>query len=233
VTTTRSPLGSHWASASELKEQLEAERQGEPFLLFRDGAGAQQIVTLPATASAVTVGRDPQTDVCLDWDHEVSRVHAELARVGPDWTIADDGLSRNGTYVNGDRIKGRLRLRGGDVISMGSTTVAFRAERKELSETSWVRSSERPSVSPSQRRVLVALCRPYRGRATHAAPATNRQIAEEVFLSVEGVKTHIRALFECFGVEDLPQNAKRARLVELALSSHTVTERDFDGVPSS
>src|SRR4051812_10526242 len=225
---TRAPLGSHWASAAELKDQLDVERQGNPFLVFRSGDGAQQIVVLDGSIPTLTVGRDPQTDVCLGWDHEVSRVHAELERVGPDWTVADDGLSRNGTYVNGDRVTGRLRLRGGDVINFGSTQIAFRgAQGAELGEPRNVESTPRPTVSPAQRRILLALCRPYRGHATHAAPATNRQIAEEVFLSVEGVKTHIRALFERFGVEDLPQNRKRARLVELAFSSGMVTDHDL------
>jgi DNA-binding CsgD family transcriptional regulator len=221
------PFGRHWASAAELKEQLEAEREGEPFLVFRDGEGAQQIVALPADGR-LTIGRAPETDVCLEWDHEVSRVHAELERVGPDWAVADDGLSRNGTYVNGDRVTGRLRLRGGDVVRVGSTSIAFRAPGTDLGETRGVVTGAAPELSAAQRRVLVALCRPYAGGASHAAPATNRQIAEELFLSVEGVKTHVRTLFERFAVEDLPQNRKRARLVELAFASGAITERDLD-----
>jgi DNA-binding NarL/FixJ family response regulator len=47
-------------------------------------------------------------------------------------------------------------------------------------------------------------------------PATNRAIAEELVLSVEAVKTHIRSLFAKFAVEDLPQNRQRVRLAELA-----------------
>jgi pSer/pThr/pTyr-binding forkhead associated (FHA) protein len=226
---TRAPFGSHWASATELKEQLEAERQGDPFLVFRSGEGDQRIVVLDGTVpTTMTVGRAPETDVCLGWDEEVSRVHAELVRVGPDWTVSDDGLSRNGTYVNGDRVSGRLRLRGGDVIRFGATPIAFRSPGAELGETASVQSGPAPTLSAAQRRVLVALCRPYGGRAAHAAPATNRQIAEELFLSIEGVKTHVRSLFEKFGVEDLPQNRKRARLVELAFSSGTITQRDLE-----
>ena len=227
MATAGAPLGSHWASAAELKEQLAVERLGEPFLVFRGGDGAQRIVPLPAAAARLTVGRDPATDICLSWDHEVSRVHAELERVGPDWTVGDDGLSRNGTFVNGDRVTGRLRLRGGDVLHFGSTKMAFRAPGTALGETAAVTSGAPPEITAAQRRVLLALCRPYRAGAKHAAPATNRQIADELFLSVEGVKTQVRALFERFGVEDLPQNRKRARLVELAFASGAVSERDL------
>jgi DNA-binding NarL/FixJ family response regulator len=59
-------------------------------------------------------------------------------------------------------------------------------------------------------------------------PATNRQIADDLVLSVEAVKTHLRTLFQRFGVEDLPQNAKRARLVELAFETSAVTPRDLE-----
>ena len=75
----------------------------------------------------VTVGRRPEHDIALTWDTEVSRLHAQLEPVGPDWTVIDDGLSRNGTYVNGERVNGRRRLRDGDRIVFGETPVLFRA----------------------------------------------------------------------------------------------------------
>jgi DNA-binding NarL/FixJ family response regulator len=75
--------------------------------------------------------------------------------------------------------------------------------------------------------VLVALCRPFRDGAAFATPATNQQIAGELHLSVDAVKSHLRALFEKFGVTDLPQNAKRVALVERALQSGLISERDL------
>ena len=222
------PFGPHSASAAELKEQLDAERTGNAFLVFRDDAGAQRIVVLDDAVTTLTVGRAPGTDVCLSGDSEVSGVHAELARVGPDWTVTDDGLSRNGTFVNGTRVAGRTRLRGGDLIRFGSTPVGFRAPGTPVAATVSAPTSAAVPISPAQRRVLVALCRPYRGGAPHALPAGNREIGDELFLSTDGVKTHVRALFERFGVEDLPQNRKRARLAELAFSTGTITEHDFD-----
>ena len=73
----------------------------------------------------------------------------------------------------------------------------------------------------------MALCRPYREGSAYATPATNQQVADEVFLSVDAVKTHLRTLFSKFGVEDLPQNQKRVKLVELALQSGAITPRDL------
>lgn len=82
-------------------------------------------------------------------------------------------------------------------------------------------------VSPAQRRVLVELCRPYKGGAAFATPATNGEIAAALHLSVDAVKTHLRALFEKFGVDELPQNAKRVGLVERAMQSGLIGERDL------
>ena len=228
MSTADAPVGPHSASPGELKERLEADRRGEPYLVLRDGDGAQRILVL--TGARCTVGRTTTAEICLDWDAQVSRVHAELERVSGGWTVVDNGLSRNGTFVNGDRVTGRRRLYGGDLIRFGGTQVAFRAPPDPLlRETVDVGSRPRPAVSPAQQRVLVALCRPYLRGAAHAAPATNRQIAAELVLSVEGVKSHLRALFERFEVEDLPQNSKRARLVELAFESGAVSPYDVEG----
>ena len=46
---------------------------------------------------------------------------------------------------------------------------------------------------------------------------TNQRIASELVLSLDAVKGHLRALFAKFGLEDQPQNRKRARLAECAL----------------
>jgi DNA-binding NarL/FixJ family response regulator len=75
--------------------------------------------------------------------------------------------------------------------------------------------------------VLLALARPVLAEGSYATPATNRQIAEELFLSIDAVKTHLRALTVKFGIADLPQNRKRARLVELALQNGEISERDL------
>lgn len=228
MTGGRSLAGRHAATPAELKAQLEADRRGEPYLLFRDGEGRQSILVLPTEWRPITVGRGPSCDLCLSWDAKVSRVHAQLERLGDDWTVEDDGLSRNGTVVNDERLVGRHRLRDGDVMHIGGTEVVFRAPAGSTDSTVVGTSLVAPALPEAQRRVLVALCRPYRDGGAYALPATNRQIAAELVLSVEAVKTHLRTLFQRFGVEDLPQNAKRARLVELAFETGAVTQRDLE-----
>jgi predicted ArsR family transcriptional regulator len=77
-----------------------------------------------------------------------------------------------------------------------------------------------------QRKVLIALCRPVHQSAS-AIPATNRQIAEEVYLTVDAVKAHLRVLFERYGLSQLPQNEKRTRLVASVLDGGALAPRDF------
>ena len=220
-------------TAGELKERIDAERHGSPFLVYRDETGRQLIQILGEDLGRLSVGRSEAADVSVAFDAEVSRVHAELECLGEEWTLADDGLSRNGSFVNGERVVGRRRLRDGDVLRFGDTLVLFRApSRAGADETA--AAKDRPDVAgvtETQRRVLVALCRPFGAGSEFATPATNKQIAEEVFLSVDAVKANLRALFERFEVGDLPQNKKRIRLAELAVRSGVVSPRDLDGWP--
>src|SRR4051812_6846038 len=95
---------------ADLKEVIDAERTGEPFVHWRDGEGTQHVVFLHGRGDRLTVGRRPDSDIPLAWDLEVSRAHALLERIGGQWTVIDDGLSRNGSYVNGSRVLGRQPL---------------------------------------------------------------------------------------------------------------------------
>ncbi len=201
-----------------------------PCLRFADADGRQQEVVLSPDNARVTVGRSPQADIPLTWDDEVSRLHAAIEWMGTHWTILDDGLSRNGTYVNGERLAGRRRLRAGDRIRIGGALLTFHEFGGGTDDITRVSSGTVPtlrSLTETQRSVLIALCRPYKHGATFASPASNQSIADELFLSVDAIKTHLRALFSKFGVEDLPQNQKRIRLAELALQSGIISERDL------
>jgi pSer/pThr/pTyr-binding forkhead associated (FHA) protein len=216
-------------SGGELKSRLDAERRGNPFLVHRDAEGKQVIRELGGAAGRLAVGRSESAELRLDDDPEVSSLHAELERIGGDWVLVDDGLSRNGSFVNGERVGGRRRLRDGDALRFGHTLVVFRAPGDTVEET--VPAGDTPtaaSITDSQRRILIALCRPYREGSEFASPLSNREIAAEVFLSVDAVKAHLRKLFERFDVGDLPQNQKRVRLAELALRSGVISPRDLE-----
>jgi hypothetical protein len=226
-----SPIDSDGVSPVELQERIRADRRGDPYLLFRDAAGEQRLLPLgdPGTQQ-LTIGRAPGCDVCLDWDVGISRAHVRLERLGKDdWMLVDDGLSRNGSIVNGERLRQRRRLVDGDVLLLGGTPILYRAPGPETRQTVALGTESREiHLSPAQRRVLVALCRPYREGAEFATPASNREIADELVLSVEAIKTQLRALFEKFEVEPLARDAKRARLVHRAFETGVISRRDLD-----
>lgn len=215
-------------SAPELKAQIEAERAGRPFLVFRDGEGMQAILPLETNVE-LWVGRSPSADVRLGWDEEVSALHAQIEVVRDECTLVDDGLSRNGSFVNQERVHGRRHLRDGDSLRFGRTAVVYRRPGEDAPEATVVAGevSAAATISPAQRKVLVALCRPYKDGEAFATPATNQQIGEELHLSVDAVKTHMRALFDKLDVGDLPQNQKRVALVERALQTGIVNRREL------
>jgi hypothetical protein len=215
-------------TAADVKAVLEAERAGVAFVVFRDGEGTQVVRVLDVDRPLLTLGRHSACDVAIAWDAKVSGTHAVLERLGPTWTLADDGISRNGTYLNGARLSTRQRLVDGDAIRIGSTLVTFRLPLEgSIAATSTAASAVIATLTPMQRKVLIALCRPYKHAGPYATPASNSDIAAELVLSVDATKTHMRGLFERFGIGDLPQNQKRARVVELAFRAGVVTERDL------
>lgn len=223
------PFSPHSSTPRELQEQIAAERARMPFLVFRDADDQQQILTLDPAGGRVRVGRDPMCELCLAHDDRVSRLHAELENVGDVWTLADHGLSRNGTFVNEERVNGQRALHDGDVLRIGSTYLLFRSPADSATRpTRTATGGAPPQLSEVQRRILVALCRPYREGTPFATPASNREIADEVFLSVDRVKAHLSALFELLGVAEERQIHKRARLAETALRTGLVTRRGIE-----
>lgn len=212
-----------------LKERLEAEATGIPFLYWLDDDGEQHVVMLPPDRTRVTVGRREQSDVPLTWDGEVSRAHALLEPIGEKWTLVDDGLSRNGSFVNGSRVVGRQRLSNRDRMCFGNTYVVFCEPSADGGSESTARRPGAPQSIPlteRERKLLIALCRPI-VVSNSTTPATNPQIAAEVYLSVDSVKAHMHDLFERFGLADLAQNEKRQRLVAIVLGDGLLSRHDF------
>jgi len=218
------PFAAQDFTFAERAAQRESDARGEPYLLYRDEASAQRILSL-GSRERLTVGRLHGSDLAIGWDPEVSRAHARLEQVGEKWTILD-GLSRNGTFVNGERVLGRSRLRDHDVLRVGRTEMLFRDPLERGVETAPPANAARLAhVTDAQRRVLVGLCRPL--ATPGSSPASNGEIAAKLHLSVEAVRTHLKALFQRFEVPDLPQNRKRAELARRALASGVVGPRDL------
>jgi len=210
----------HSSTPSELQERLAAERSDAPFVELRDGDGVQHLI--PLAGDRLTVGRSPASGLALPWDAQVSRTHASLECIDGVWTLLDDGRSTNGTFVNEERVQGRRTLRHLDVIRVGATRLRFHdpSESTDSKLTEVASHAAIPAVTPAQLRVLIALCRPAEG------PASNEEIAEELTVSIDTVKTHMRALFDAFNLQASAPYRKRFELVRLAIDAGLVPPQD-------
>lgn len=86
-----------------------------PRLLVEGGPGKGR--EIPLSQELLTIGRLDENDVVID-DRLISRHHAQIERERGQYTLRDRG-SRNGTFVNGQRISVPHVLRDGDEIQIG------------------------------------------------------------------------------------------------------------------
>ena len=94
----------------------------EPSLIIRSGDWTQ---SRPLTETSTTFGRSKSCDVVLP-DTAVSSHHIKIARQGKVFLLRELE-SKNGTFVNGERLRERV-LRPGDEITIGNTTITFQDE---------------------------------------------------------------------------------------------------------
>ncbi len=71
----------------------------------------------------LTIGRDAEAGIQI-LDRSASRLNCEIFPVGGMWFVRDLD-SKNGTYINDERLKDEELLRIGDVIKIGATELVF------------------------------------------------------------------------------------------------------------
>jgi DNA-binding CsgD family transcriptional regulator len=169
----------------------------------------------------MTVGTLESNDVVVDADG-VSRVHAVFERFGDSWCVRDLG-SRNGTFVNGGRIIGERALHSGDEIVLGRLRLLFHGSAGGK-ETAAI--AEPPPLTPRERDVLLALCRPLLTGDAFTEPASIRAIAAELVVSEAAVKQHLSRLYFKFDVGTHSER-RRVRLANAAVSTGAVTLSDL------
>lgn len=174
----------------------------------------------PLEADVTTVGRGDAVDVRL-LDPTVSPLHAELVRRGPYVYVSDLGLSANGTRVNG-RAVGRRLLLDGDVISFGAARcrVGGLSDVPADLDTAELRRGAAPELTRRESEVLAALCRPALSHDAFIAPATAREIADELVVTEAAVKQHLLRLYQKFRI---PEGAgRRARLANEVINAGVI-----------
>jgi FHA domain/Sigma-70, region 4 len=176
---------------------------------------------VPLELLELTIGRAESNNVCLPHDTRVSRLHAALRPLGDGWSIRDVG-SRNGTFVNNERIDQERALRAGDEILIGHARLVFRADRVESDALLTMGAERAPDLTPRERDVLLALFRPALDVEVFTEPASTREIAAALSVSEAAVKQHLAHLYDKFGLVD-DDSRRRVRLANEALRRGAVT----------
>ena len=170
---------------------------------------------LPLGTAVTTIGRGSGVDIRLG-DPSVSRLHAEIIRRGPYAYVADLGLSRNGTRVNG-RIVTRRVLEDGDVLTFGNARCRVGGiPGEDLSAETDLRRSPSPELTRRELDVLTSLCRPALSDEAFVAPATAREIAADLVVTEAAVKQHLLRLYQKFRIPE--GTNRRVRLANEVVS---------------
>lgn len=184
----------------------------------------RELITL--TGRRVIVGKLSTSVVSLDQDATVSRVHAVLENFGLAWSIRDLG-SRNGTFVNGEKITAERVLRSGDELRLGNSRLIFwqATQADEQAADDDTETDElarlRPRLTPREFDVLVALCLPLVSGDPFAQPASIQRMARELFVTEAAIKQHLQNLYDKF---DIPtEGGRRVALANEAVRRGAVS----------
>lgn len=181
---------------------------------------------IPLSGQRVTLGKAAINEVSLAHDETVSRLHAVLENLGFAWSIRDMG-SRNGTYLNGEKITAERVLRSGDEVRVGKSRLIFwevrdSGEGKLDEETVTAQPIEQPpQLTRRELDVLVVLCRPLVSDDPFPEPASVRRMASELFVTEAAVKQHLQNLYDKFAIP--AEGDRRVRLANEALRRGAVT----------
>jgi predicted component of type VI protein secretion system len=184
--------------------------------------GDSRVVMLEG--SRLAVGRVSDNDLVLASDPEVSRFHALFESVAGGWCVRDLS-SKNGTFVNGERLGGDRPLRSGDELRIGRTSITFHTGIAG-DDTSLTQAPERaPEITPRERDVLIALLsRGTRGDVFNE-PASTKDIAAALSVSEAAVKQHLLHLYDKFGIFGASER-RRYRLANEALRRGAIRMAD-------
>jgi predicted component of type VI protein secretion system len=172
----------------------------------------------------MTIGRGLENDITIA-DPEASAVHAALEPLAGTWAVRDL-TSRNGTFVNGERVLTERPLHRGDEIRIGRSRLVYRPESSTIAIDLTATPHGVPDLTRRERDVLLAL---FNGRIPDAAfvePASTREIATALHVTDAAVKQHLVKLYDKFALT-LPAERTRARLANEALRRGVISVADI------
>src|SRR5689334_2738494 len=218
--------------ATDLLSESELPKIGGPVSSHLEVSKPAGRELVPLNGQRLTVGKASTNDVSLDHDDTVSRLHAVLENLGFAWSIRDLG-SRNGTYLNGEKITAERVLRSGDEVRVGKTRLLFwevreSGDRPRDEETMAAQPNELPPrLTRRELDVLVVLCRPLVSDDPFPEPASVRKMAGELYVTEAAVKQHLQNMYDKFAIP--AEGDRRVRLANEALRRGAVTIAQLRG----
>ena len=101
-----------------------------------------------------SLGRSKNCDIVID-DTAISRDHAVLFRRKEGWFVSDTH-SKSGVFVNGQKIKNKVKINLNDTISLGSTTLSLKKASDSREISSFSETQIHP-LKPARKLFLVTL----------------------------------------------------------------------------
>lgn len=157
---------------------------------------------------SINIGRALSNDITVPEDELMSRRHAILEYRAGGWLIRDLG-SRNGTFLNEERIVGQRALHDRDEIRVGVTRMVYRQAAAGDREQETRAAQHPPDLTRRERDVLLALFQAGNSAEVFSEPATIKEMARVLYVSEAAIKQHLMHLFDKF---EIPAGIDRRRL---------------------
>ena len=182
---------------------------------------------VPLGGHRVTIGSHDSNEIVLSADRTVSRLHAVLEAFPAGWSLRDMG-SRNGTFVNGQKVSGERVIVPGDEVRIGRTRLVLRGAGPS-EHTATEAAQPPPVLTRRERDVLVALCRPVLSGDVFTEPAPIKAMAAELAVSEAAVKQHLLNLYDKFAIYGVDN--RRLELANQAVRRGAVSIADLRRPP--
>lgn len=179
-----------------------------------------EVRLVPLEGDRVTVGKDPSNDLAVPADGTLSRLHAVFERYPTGWCVRDLD-SRNGTFVNGERVWRERPLRHADEVRVGATFFRYRTDTPSVSAAT-EGTEPLPELTRREREVLYELCRTVLAGEVFTEPVSQREIAAALVVTETAVKHHLLRLYDKFGIHGEGER-RRVRLANEAVRRGAVT----------
>lgn len=149
-------------------------------------------VRVSLTPLPFRIGRSPEAELVLE-SPRVSKLHAEIDVNGHGYLIRDLG-SRNGTFVNGERLHGERRLQPGDVLHLAHRELELvLAEDDEVSRDDSTLTGEPHGADADFYKATRDLYRILRGQRVSAVFQVITSLADGAVVGYEALGRHTLA----------------------------------------